>query len=93
MQGSMKTVIDCLLALRARFMPSVVGDNFSLTSLITKSGSPLGEERRKVVPESKFQRVLRAPVVSGIVVALPLFLCVRMCTCVELILIVAASRK
>jgi hypothetical protein len=91
MQGSMRTVIDCLLALRARFMPNAVGDNFSLASLKTKSRSPrgdassrgqlsplYGDERWKVVSDSKFQRVLRTPIMSGIVVALALFLCARM---------------
>lgn len=84
----MRTVIDCLLALRTRFMPNVVGDNFSLSSLMTKSRSPRedassrghlsplsGEERWKVVSDSKFQRVLHTPIMSGIVVALALFLC------------------
>ncbi|XP_035541871.1 kinesin-like protein KIN-14K isoform X2 [Juglans regia] len=76
-KGSMKTVIDCLVTLRARFIPNVVGDGFSPTSLIAKSGSPRGdaisqgyfsplsgEERQKVVTDSKFQRTLRTPVIS-----------------------------
>lgn len=77
----MKTVIDCLVTLRAQFNPDVDGDNFSPTSWVTKSRSPHGgtsshghfsplsaEERRKVL-ESKSQRALHSPVMSGIVVA------------------------
>ncbi|XP_021810864.1 kinesin-like protein KIN-14K isoform X2 [Prunus avium] len=73
MQGSMKTVTDCLLTLKAQFMPNVMGDGFSITSPTTKSDnqstrgllSPLSvEERRKVFSESKFQRALRSPVMS-----------------------------
>lgn len=76
MQGSMKTVTDCLLTLKAQFMPNVMGDGFSITSPTTKSDnqstrgllSPLSvEERRKVFSESKFQRALRSPVMSGMV--------------------------
>ncbi|KAG6672858.1 hypothetical protein I3842_16G080100 [Carya illinoinensis] len=76
-KGSMKTVIDCLVTLRARFIPNVVGDSISPTSLIAKSGSPHGdafspgyfsplpgEERQKVVTDSKFQRALRTTVIS-----------------------------
>ncbi|XP_040999318.1 kinesin-like protein KIN-14K isoform X7 [Juglans microcarpa x Juglans regia] len=76
-KGYMKTVIDCLVTLRARFIPNVVGDGFSPTSLIAKSGSPhgdafsqgyfsplSGEERQKIVTDSKFQRPLRTPVIS-----------------------------
>ncbi|KAG2664519.1 hypothetical protein I3760_16G085900 [Carya illinoinensis] len=76
-KGSMKIVIDCLVTLRARFIPNVVGDRISPTSLIAKSGSPYGdafspgyfsplpgEERQKVVTDSKFQRALRTTVIS-----------------------------
>ncbi|KAG6672856.1 hypothetical protein I3842_16G080100 [Carya illinoinensis] len=78
-KGSMKTVIDCLVTLRARFIPNVVGDSISPTSLIAKSGSPHGdafspgyfsplpgEERQKVVTDSKFQRALRTTVISAL---------------------------
>ncbi|CAL2262264.1 unnamed protein product [Prunus armeniaca] len=72
-KGSMKTVTDCLLTLKAQFMPNVMGDGFSITSPTTKFDnqssrgllSPLSvEERRKVLSESKFQRALRSPVMS-----------------------------
>ncbi|XP_038724390.1 kinesin-like protein KIN-14P isoform X3 [Tripterygium wilfordii] len=75
-KGSMKTVIDCLLKLRAQF--SLVGDNFSVSSTITKSSNPngdasargvlsplSGDERQKVMSESRFQRALRSPIMSA----------------------------
>ncbi|XP_038687307.1 kinesin-like protein KIN-14P isoform X1 [Tripterygium wilfordii] len=75
-KGSMKTVIDCLLKLRAQF--SLVGDNFSVSSTTIKFGSlngdvysrgvlsPLsGVERQKVISESRFQRALRSPIMSA----------------------------
>lgn len=78
MQGSMKTVVDCLLALRAEYSPTVAGDNNSLMGSTAKPESPhgeasanacisplSGEERRKVLSESKFQRALRSPIMSG----------------------------
>lgn len=76
MQGSMKTVVDCLLTLRTQYSPTVVGDNNSFTCSKPESPhddasphacfSPLsGEERRKVLSESKFQRALRSPIMSG----------------------------
>jgi hypothetical protein len=95
----MKTVIECLLTLRAQFMPNILGDNSPATSPKSKPGSPLGisslrgqfsplsgEERRKVVGDSKFQRTLRSPVMSGKVLSLPPpptpLLCVCVCDCV-----------
>ncbi|XP_060670239.1 kinesin-like protein KIN-14P [Ziziphus jujuba] len=76
-KGSMKTVIDRLLTLKSQFTSSVTGDNNSLTYSIDKSESPhgdasprghysplTGEERRKVLSESKFQRPLRSPIMS-----------------------------
>ncbi|KAG6675689.1 hypothetical protein I3842_15G116000 [Carya illinoinensis] len=87
-KGSMKSVIECLATLIAQFMPNVVVDNFSLTSLITNCGSPhgdasssghlsqlSGEERQKLVSNSDFQHGWSNPFMSGIVVAL--------CACVH----------
>lgn len=75
----MKTVVDCLLTLRSQFTSSVTGDNNSLNYSIDKSESPCGdvsshgyyyplsgEEKRKVLSESKFQRSLRSPIMSGL---------------------------
>ncbi|KAB2609524.1 kinesin-4-like [Pyrus ussuriensis x Pyrus communis] len=73
-KGSMKAVTECLLTLKARFMPNVMGYGVSITSPTTKSGSqssrvqlaPLSvADTRKVLSESKFQRALRSPVMSG----------------------------
>ncbi|KAJ7970378.1 Kinesin-like protein [Quillaja saponaria] len=74
-KGSMKAVMDCLLTLRAQSLQNAVGGNFSKTS--SKSDSPhgdssphgpfsplSGEEKRKVLSESKCQRVLRSPMMS-----------------------------
>ncbi|XVE64055.1 hypothetical protein DITRI_Ditri07aG0070400 [Diplodiscus trichospermus] len=71
-KGSMKTVVDCLLTIKAQFMSS--GCNLSSISTITKPGSingdesscgplsPLsGEERRKASLEVKFQHALHTP--------------------------------
>nr|XP_023926072.1 kinesin-like protein KIN-14J [Quercus suber] len=68
-KGSMKTVIDCLLTLRAQYKPTITTKS--------KSGSPrgngsprgqfsalTGEDRLKAVSESKLQRTLRSPVMS-----------------------------
>ncbi|XP_018500821.2 kinesin-like protein KIN-14P [Pyrus x bretschneideri] len=72
-KGSMKTVTDCLLTLKAKFMPNVTGDGITITSPTTKSGSqssrfqlsPLSvDERRKVLSESKFQRALHSSVMA-----------------------------
>ncbi|KAL6175313.1 hypothetical protein ACLB2K_051954 [Fragaria x ananassa] len=81
-KGSMKTVIDCLLTLRTR-LGSLSSDGFSLFSptgnydsprrdISSRGfGSPLSvEERQKVLSESKFQRALRSPVMSGTVILL-----------------------
>ncbi|KAK6249650.1 hypothetical protein SCA6_003655, partial [Theobroma cacao] len=74
-KGSMKAVVDCLLRLKAQFMPSVC--NLSTTSTITKPGNihgdassrgpltPLsGEKRLKASSESKLQRALHTPLMS-----------------------------
>ncbi|XP_017972201.1 PREDICTED: kinesin-4 isoform X1 [Theobroma cacao] len=74
-KGSMKAVVDCLLRLKAQFMPS--GCNLSTTSTITKPGNihgdassrgpltPLsGEKRLKASSESKLQRALHTPLMS-----------------------------
>ncbi|GLT42176.1 hypothetical protein SLA2020_161930 [Shorea laevis] len=73
-KGSLKTIVDCLLKLKAKFMPS--GENSSTSSTHTKSGSlhhdasshgslsPLVEEKRRTSSESKFQRTLCSPVLS-----------------------------
>ncbi|PON94501.1 Kinesin-like protein [Trema orientale] len=67
-KGSMKNVIDCLLTLKAWF----IGENYSINNASPKSESPQGgyssplsgEEKRKVLSESKFQRTLKSPVLS-----------------------------
>ncbi|KAL5817989.1 hypothetical protein ACOSQ3_026367 [Xanthoceras sorbifolium] len=69
-KGSMKPVLDCLLTLRGESTP--MRDKFSNSNSVTKSGSPrgdasknsplFGEEKRKVLPESQFQRTLRSTV-------------------------------
>lgn len=74
----MKNVIDCLLTLRSRPMPNLVADGLSVFSPTANSDSPRRdlssrgfcsplsvEERQKVLSESKFQRALRSPVMSG----------------------------
>ncbi|XP_068306675.1 kinesin-like protein KIN-14P [Pyrus communis] len=72
-KGSIKTVTDCLLTLKEKFMPNVMGDGITITSPTTKSGSqssrfqlsPLSvDERRKVLSESKFQRALHSSVMA-----------------------------
>ena len=93
LQGSMKTVVDCLLALKAQFKSS--GCNMSTISTTTKPGSihgdassrgpltPLsGEERRKASSESKFQCALHTPLMSGIALSLSLHKHVSMPPCV-----------
>ncbi|CAN6714314.1 unnamed protein product [Malus baccata var. baccata] len=76
-KGSMKTVTNCLLTLKAKFMPNVMGDGITVTSPKTKSGSqssrfqlsPLSvDERRKVLSESKFQRALHSSVMAGLAI-------------------------
>ncbi|KAM0982952.1 hypothetical protein ACFX2J_015678 [Malus domestica] len=73
-KGCMKAVTECLLTLKAQFMPNVMGYGVSITSPTTKSGSqssrvqlpPLSvDDMRKVLSESKFHRALRSPVMSG----------------------------
>ncbi|XP_050150697.1 kinesin-like protein KIN-14P isoform X1 [Malus sylvestris] len=72
-KGSMKTVTNCLLTLKAKLMPNVMGDGITITSPTTKSGSQPSrfqlsqlsvDERRKVLSESKFQRALHSPVMA-----------------------------
>lgn len=76
-KGSMKIVLECLLTLRAEFMPDIGGYG-STTPLSRKSGvdvpyrqemsshsSPSSTEgRRKIGSDSKFQRALRSPVMA-----------------------------
>ncbi|MCD9558805.1 hypothetical protein HAX54_016425 [Datura stramonium] len=77
-KGSMKIVIECLLTLRAEFMPDVGGYG-STTPLSRKSGADVAhrqdllsthsspsstEWRRKIGSDSKFQRALRSPVMT-----------------------------
>ncbi|XP_021292323.1 kinesin-like protein KIN-14K isoform X2 [Herrania umbratica] len=74
-KGSMKAVVDCLLGLKAQFVPS--GCNLSTTSIITKPGNihgdasshgpltPLSREKRlKASSESKLQQALHTPLMS-----------------------------
>ncbi|GAV67181.1 Kinesin domain-containing protein/CH domain-containing protein [Cephalotus follicularis] len=74
-KGSMKTVVDCLLTLKAQPLP--VGGNSSTSVTTTKSGSPQAdasprgllsplsdEEKMKFLSDSKFQRALRTPLMS-----------------------------
>ena len=72
MQGSMKTVIDCLLTLRAQYKPTITTKS--------KSGSPRGNgSPRGQFSESKLQRTMRSPIMSGkIVLSLSLF---PLCMC------------
>ncbi|XP_043703568.1 kinesin-like protein KIN-14C [Telopea speciosissima] len=95
-QGSMGTVVECLLTLKERFNSNPGGDTVHITNSMAKAGnqprnrwklleadssegnngsvgevSPCGqdapvtrEERRKSWTDSKFQRVLRSPVMS-----------------------------
>ena len=80
LQGSMKTVLECILTLKAHSIPNVCGNNFPFSSSFSKSGNispqvddplrgptPCGEDRQKSFSESKFQRALRSPVKSGMV--------------------------
>ncbi|KAK6787594.1 hypothetical protein RDI58_016119 [Solanum bulbocastanum] len=77
-KGSMKIVLECLLTLRAEFMPDVGGYGWT-TPLSRKSGSDVAhrqelsstysspsstEGRRKIGSDSKFQRALRSPVMA-----------------------------
>eukprot|EP00261_Vitis_vinifera_P040962 XP_019082205.1 PREDICTED: kinesin-like protein KIN-14P [Vitis vinifera] len=76
-KGSMKTVLECILTLKAHTIPTVCGNNFPFSSSFSKSGNigpqvddpsrgptPCGEDRQKSFSESKFQRALRSPVKS-----------------------------
>ncbi|KAG8661529.1 hypothetical protein MANES_01G011700v8 [Manihot esculenta] len=71
-KGSMKPVVDCLLALKAQVANE--GDNFSVTSTTTRGGSPCesvssrglespqsGEGRMRALQYLKFQRALSSP--------------------------------
>lgn len=68
----MKTVIDCLLTLRAQYKPTITTKS--------KSGSPRGNgSPRGQYSESKLQRTMRSPIMSGkIVLSLSLF---PLCMC------------
>jgi len=56
-KGSMKTVIDCLLTLRAQYKPTITTKS--------KSGSPRGNgSPRGQFSESKLQRTMRSPIMS-----------------------------
>lgn len=81
LQGSMKPVVDCLLALKAQVANE--GDNFSVTSTTTRGGSPCesvssrglespqsGEGRMRALQYLKFQRALSSPGMTGIVLSL-----------------------
>ncbi|KAK9278353.1 hypothetical protein L1049_027918 [Liquidambar formosana] len=62
-KGSMKSVLECLLTLRAHFKPNNVP--VAKSENYTSDHSTLtGEERRKVLLDSKFQRALRSPIMS-----------------------------
>ncbi|XP_044476477.1 kinesin-like protein KIN-14P isoform X2 [Mangifera indica] len=71
-KGCMKPVIGCLLKLRAGFSPAK--ENLSINTKVTKSGnlqndeglpSPVfGEERRKVLSESKINGASRSSLIS-----------------------------
>ncbi|KAF7136213.1 hypothetical protein RHSIM_Rhsim08G0134600 [Rhododendron simsii] len=94
-KGYMKIVLQCLLTLRAHFMPNGGGCNLTSSSSPNKSGNDVsmswkllgqtpggnassrdevspqaytstlsGEDRRKAASNSKFQRVLRSPVMA-----------------------------
>ncbi|XP_016899764.2 kinesin-like protein KIN-14P isoform X2 [Cucumis melo] len=75
--GSMDSVYTCLWSIRARFMSNDVGDkplgcnspakseNFRFDTSLHEPFSPvMGEERRKVLFESKFLRTLSSPIMS-----------------------------
>ncbi|TYK25481.1 kinesin-4-like [Cucumis melo var. makuwa] len=75
--GSMDSVYTCLWSIRARFMSNDVGDkplgcnspakseNFRFHTSLHEPFSPvMGEERRKVLFESKFLRTLSSPIMS-----------------------------
>ncbi|CAK9322817.1 unnamed protein product [Citrullus colocynthis] len=76
--GSMDSVYNCLWSIRARFMLNDVGDkslgckspakseNIRLDTSVHDPFSPMsGEERRKVLFESKFLRTLSSPIMSA----------------------------
>lgn len=70
-QGSMKPVVDCLLTLRAKSLQNALGDTNSNSasprgnSPISFHSSPPFGDQRKVSSESRFQRVLSSPVMTG----------------------------
>lgn len=80
LQGSMDSLYNCLWSIRTRFMSNDVGgsplacnspaklENTRSDTSLHDPFSPtiLGEERRKVLFESKFLRTLSTPVMSGI---------------------------
>ncbi|KAL1356750.1 hypothetical protein AAHE18_05G207100 [Arachis hypogaea] len=67
-KGHMKSVVDCLLTLRAKSLQNAWGDNISMTNSkvrsIMSSPSSHGGDQRKNPSESKFQSVLRSPVMA-----------------------------
>nr|QWT43340.1 kinesin-like protein KIN14K [Citrullus lanatus] len=76
--GSMDSVYNCLWSIRARFMSNDMGDkslgckspakseNIRLDTSLHDPFSPMsGEERRKVLFESKFLRTLSSPIMSA----------------------------
>ena len=73
----MKSVVDCLLTLRAKSLQNAWGDNISMTNSKVRSianspssvhySSSNGGDQRKIPSESKFQSVLRSPVMAGMV--------------------------
>lgn len=75
----MDSVYNCLWSIRARFMSNDMGDkslgckspakseNIRLDTSLHDPFSPMsGEERRKVLFESKFLRTLSSPIMSGL---------------------------
>ncbi|KAK7291434.1 hypothetical protein RIF29_06571 [Crotalaria pallida] len=70
-KGNMKSVVDCLLTLRAKSLQNAWGDNNSIAN--SKVVRPLGNatssvhftDQKKILPESKFQRLVRGPFMPG----------------------------
>lgn len=78
----MDSLYSCLWAIRAQFMMNDVGvkllacnspsksEKSRFDALLHDPGSPmLGEDKRRVLFESKFQRTLSSPIMSGLVFA------------------------
>ena len=92
LQGSMKTVLECLLTLKEHSIPNAGGNNFPFSGSFSKSGNlnpqadePLRgptlclEDRQKSFSESKFQQAMRGPVKSGMSFFTP-FIYVLVCS-------------